>query len=315
MEAILTALSGGFFMYTVTWLFLYKNGKPLIQSRFSRYFKRTDLSEVQDQVLRERLEKAKKAKSQNGRVFGKQLGNILAMSGVKLNAREFIISWVIAALAPVLIVLLFRGNIITAIGLGLMGFAAPPLLVSRSRKKRQDEFNRQLADSIVVMVNCIKAGFSFQQSMESIASEMQPPISTEFVKVLREIQYGVSLQDALNHMVERVKNKDLDLLVSAVLTSAQVGGNLSEILEVIAETIKDRLRIKSEVRVLTSSGRISGMIIGLLPVVIILMLMVINPNYFMEFCKTEIGKIMIVISVILELIGFALINKIVDIQY
>ena len=140
MEAILTALSGGFFMYTVTWMILYKNGKPLVQSLFSRYFNRTDLSEVQDQVLRERLEKAKKAKSQNGRVFGKKLGNILSMSGVKLNAREFIISWAIAALAPVLIVLLFRGNIITAIG-SSDGFCRSPLLFQGPVKKRQDEFN------------------------------------------------------------------------------------------------------------------------------------------------------------------------------
>jgi tight adherence protein B len=87
------------------------------------------------------------------------------------------------------------------------------------------------------MVNCIKAGFSFQQAIESIAADMQPPISTEFAKTLREVHYGISLRDALKHMVDRVKNKDLDLLVTAVLTAMQVGGNLSEILEVIAGTI------------------------------------------------------------------------------
>lgn len=116
-------------------------------------------------------------------------------------------------------------------------------------------------------------------------------------------------------MVERVKNKDLDLLASAVLTSAQVGGNLSEILAVISETVKDRIKIKNEVRILTSSGRTSGLIIGLLPVFIILVLMLINPEYFNSFFDSQLGKFMMVLSVVLEATGFAIINKIVNIKY
>jgi tight adherence protein B len=116
-------------------------------------------------------------------------------------------------------------------------------------------------------------------------------------------------------MVDRVKNKDLDLLVSAGLTSMQVGGNLSDILEVISQTIKDRIKIKAEVRVLTSSGRTSGTIIGLLPVFIIVVLMLLNPQYFESFLKDIIRKIMIAHSVILETAGFLVIRKIVDIEY
>lgn len=116
-------------------------------------------------------------------------------------------------------------------------------------------------------------------------------------------------------MVERVKNKDLDLLVSAVLTCSQVGGNLSDILEVISETVKDRIKIKAEVRVMTSSGRTSGIIVGLMPVFIILILMLLNPSYFESFFDTQIGKVMLALSVLLEGIGFAVIHKIVDIKY
>ena len=151
--------------------------------------------------------------------------------------------------------------------------------------------------------------------MESIANEMQPPVSTEFSKTLREIHFGVPLTDALNHMVDRVKSKDLDLLVSAVLTSAQVGGNLSEILDVISETVRERIRIKAEIKILTSSGRTSGFIIGMLPVFIVLALMILNPTYFGSFAQSDTGKGMIAVSILLEATGFAVINKIINIKY
>ena len=116
-------------------------------------------------------------------------------------------------------------------------------------------------------------------------------------------------------MLARVNNKDLELLVSAVLTSAQVGANLSEILDTISETVRDRIKLREEVRVLSSQGRMSGMIIGLLPVIVILFLMVVNPGYFSGFASTQIGKILIVAAVLMETMGFIIINKIVDVRY
>jgi tight adherence protein B len=123
------------------------------------------------------------------------------------------------------------------------------------------------------------------------------------------------MQEALGRMVQRVDNLDLDLLISSVLTSQQVGGNLSDILEVISDTIKDRLRIRAEIRVLTTSGRASGLIIGLLPVFIILILMVINPDYFTSFAESLAGQVMLGVSVALEVLGFLVINRIVNIKY
>lgn len=164
------------------------------------------------------------------------------------------------------------------------------------------------------MGNSIKGGFTFLQSVNNIAEEMQPPISTEFAKVLREIHYGVKQEDALNHMVERTKNKDLELLISAVMTSAQVGSNLSDILDTISSTIRDRIRIKNEIKTLTAQGRMSGLVIGLLPIVLILAIMVMTPSYFEGFFESDLGKIMIAISIVLEVTGFVLINKIVNIK-
>lgn len=314
MQGFLTALSFGVFLYAMVVLCLHTSNMVIVPERLKKYLRSENVSEVQDQVWKEKREKEKK-KSRQSKLASKELMNYLAMSGVRLSASEFITFWGILTFAPMLLVVLFRGSIITALGVGIIGFVIPPFFVKRARKKQQEEFNKQLGESLVIMGNCVKAGFSFQQALESIATEMQPPISTEFRKVLLEIRYGVSMEDALRHMVDRVKNKDLDLLVSAVLTSMQVGGNLSDILEVISQTIKDRIKIKAEVRVLTSSGRTSGTIIGLLPVFIIVVLMLLNPQYFESFFQDIIGKIMIALSVILETAGFLVIRKIVDIEY
>ena len=312
---LLTGVFSAIFVYAIMLLLLNSNEKLIMKNRFIKYLKDSDIEEVQDQVFKEKHDKVKKTKSNKIQLASKEFTNYLLMSGVKLSAKEYLYLWAFSVLAPSLIVLLISKNIVTVMGIGMIGFAAPPIFVQRSRKKRQEEFNKQLGESLTIMGNCIKAGFTFQQAMESIASEMQPPISVEFSRSLREVHYGVSLEDALNHMVERVKNKDLDLLVSAVLTSARVGGNLSDILEVISETVKDRIKIKAEVRVLTSSGRASGLIIGLLPVFIIIILMLINPEYITSFVESTIGKIMMVASVVLEIAGFTIINKIVDIKY
>jgi len=315
MQILLISAFSGAFIYSVFTLILSPDRKAIIKKRLLKYYKKPDIDEIQVEVLKEKHKKNKKIKSHKFKLASKEFSNYLAMSGVKLRSTEFVWAWVLSTILPALIAFLVSKNVITSMGIGIIGLAVPPLLVQRSRKKRQEAFNKQLGDSLTVMGNCIKAGFTFQQAMESIASEMQPPISTEFAKSLREVHYGISMEDALNHMVDRVKNKDLDLLVSAVLISAQVGGNLSDIMEVISDTVQDRLKIKSEVRVLTTSGRFSGIIIGLLPVFIILILMVINPNYFQSFAASDIGKLMLIASVFLEAIGFMIIRKIIDIKY
>lgn len=315
MEALLASFFAGVFIYSFCTILFPSDKNLIVRNRLAKYYKKANIDEIQVEVLKEKQRKKKNKKAHRLQLASKEFSNYLVKSGVKLRPTEFIISWVLSATIPTLIAFLAAHNIITSLGIGIIGLAVPPFLVQRSRKIRQSEFNKQLGESLTVMKNCIKAGFSFQQAMESIASEGQPPISTEFTKTLREVHYGVSMEDALKHMVERLENKDLDLLVSAVLISAQVGGNLSDIIEVISDTVQDRLKIKSEVHILTTSGRFSGIIIGLLPVLIILILMIINPNYFKTFAISEIGKIMLTCSAILETFGFIIIKRIVDIKY
>lgn len=315
MEIILLSIFGGVLVYSALTLALCYSPKAIMRKRLTEYFKKADIDEIQVEVLKEKRRKRKKNERHRFQLVSREFASYLVMSGVRLRPTEFVVGWVLSSTLPALIAFFISESLITALGIGIIGLSIPPLLVQRSRKKREREFSKQLGESLSVMGNCIKAGFSFQQAMESIAREMPPPISTEFEKTLREMRYGISMEESLKHLVDRVNNKDLDLLVSAVLISAQVGGNLSDIIEIIADTVCDRLKIKSEVRVLTTSGRFSGIIIGLLPVFIILILMVLNPHYFNSFAESGIGKAMLAGSVILEAVGFLAIRKIVDIKY
>jgi tight adherence protein B len=315
MEIILLSVFGGVLVYSALTLALVYSPKAIMRKRLAEYFKKADIDEIEVEVLKEKRRKKKSKEQRRFQFVSREIASYLTMSGVRLRPAEFVAGWALSATLPALIAFFISESLVTALGIGIIGLSIPPVLVQRSRKKRESEFSKQLGESLSVMGNCIKAGFSFQQAMESIAREMPPPISTEFDMALREMHYGISMEESLKHLVDRVNNKDLDLLVSAVLISAQVGGNLSDIIEVISDTVSDRLKIKSEVRVLTTSGRFSGIIIGLLPVLIILVLMVLNPRYFNSFAESNIGRAMLTVSVILEAVGFLAIRKIVDIKY
>lgn len=315
MQSLFIAILAAITVYLLILSFNSPSLKKSVKDRIGKYLVSKSIAEIEDQVFKEKLEKLKVNKNKKFQIASKEFKDYLGMSGIKLRASEFIYLWIAITFGPMLIILLSGGRVVSGIAAAIIGFAVPPFLVKRAQKKRQNEFNKQLAESLVIMSNCIKAGFSFQQAMESIANDMQPPISSVFGKVVREVNFGVSKNEALRHMTESMKNDDLSLLVSAVMTSDQVGGNLSEVLDIISHTIKDRIRIKQEIRVLTAQGRMSGMVIGLLPVFMLLLLMLINPGYFSSFFTHYLGKLMIAASVFLESIGFLIINKIVNIEY
>ena len=288
--------------------------KEKINSRLNKLAENVELEYIHDAVLSEKKQK-RKEKKKKSQIISKRLEDTLAMSGIQLNPQEYITLWAALTIGPGLLGSVFRLETVATAGLCIVGCAIPPVMVQRSRSKRKQLFNKQLGESLTIMSNCMRSGYSFQQAMQSIAKEMQPPISTEFARVVREINYGTSLEQALNNMVGRVDNQDLELLVSAVITSSQVGANLSEILDTISETVGDRIKLREEVRVLSAQGRLSGIIIGILPVVVILFLMIINPGYLTDFVANPIGKLMLGVSAVLEVLGFIIINRIVDIKY
>jgi tight adherence protein B len=250
--------------------------------------------------------------------FGKvreMLASELSCSGIKLREEEFVVLWAALTLIPWSFYLLFRADWLVSLALSISGFILPLFAIRRAKNKRLALFESQLSSALIVMGNCLRSGLSFQQAIDSIVRDMPEPISKEFGRVVREVQFGVSMEKALENMSTRIKSNDLMLLVSAVLIQRQVGGNLSEILQNISDTIRDRLKIKANIRVLTTTGRASSKIVGLIPVFILLILMVINPSYVRSFFETKAGTVMLVIASVLEVVGFLAVRKVSQIKF
>ena len=163
----------------------------------------------------------------------------------------------------------------------LLGAWLPRFWLSRRRASRLTAFNKQLPDTITLIANALRAGSSFLQAIEMVVREAQPPITTEFGRVVREVNLGLAFDVALENMVRRVRSDDLELMATAITIQHQVGGNLAEILDSIAFTIRERVRIKGEIRTLTAQQRMSGYVVAVLPIGLVGVLFVIAPK-FME---------------------------------
>ena len=245
----------------------------------------------------------------------KYLSNELSMAGIPLRADEFLIIWLLLTVIPAGMIYVVVKQSIVSLAIAICGAVLPMVFVKYGKTKRLGMLDKQLVDALIIIGNCLRSGLTFQQAMAGIARDMPEPISKEFDKVLRETKFGVTFEKALTNMMDRLNNKDVMLLVSAVLIQRQVGGNLSEILDNIAGTIKERVGIKEEVKVLTSTGRASGAVIGLLPVAAFLALMLFNPKYIETFFQSSQGTTMLIIAAIMEAIGFAIVNKIVNVKF
>ena len=196
----------------------------------------------------------------------------------------------------------------------LLFLAADFVFVQRRISKRLNNFQRQLADCLSLVANSLRAGFSFLQTMEIISREMEPPMSSEFERVMRDTSLGKSLDEALHDMDERVGSADFSLVITAVLIQQQVGGNLATILDTIRNTISERIRIRREVNTLTAQGKMSGIVLACIPVALGLFFYVSSPEYLEPLLTTDIGRIAIIGAVFLVIVGFAIIRKIVDIK-
>ena len=241
--------------------------------------------------------------------------NELILADIMMKPEEFCLVWLGLTFIPSGLAALFKLGLMPSVTLAAVGAFLPIIFIKIKKGNRIKAFEAQLGDTLIMMCNGLKSGFSFQQTMENVANDMPAPIGMEFGRVCNEIRYGATMEEALNNMAERVKSPDLMLVVSAVLIQRTTGGNLSEILSTISETIRDRIKIKGEISSITAQGRMSGLIIGSLPIAIAAILMVVNPDYMSTFFTTTVGNIMLTVSVIMEILGFFAIRKVVTIEY
>lgn len=211
-----------------------------------------------------------------------------------------------------------ESSILTGLTLGAIAGAGalkfPTFMLSVLRRRRRNRFNMQLVDALLSMSSSLKAGFSISQAIEAVVQNTQPPISQEFAMFLHETRVGVPFDDALQKLVDRVGSDDLVLVAAAIETARITGGNLTDVLDNIAATIRERLRIEGRVHTLTAQGRLQGIVIGVMPFILAGMLIVIDRDMMMPFLRSTVGLATIGVVLILETLGFLTIRKIVQID-
>ncbi|HKT38540.1 MAG TPA: type II secretion system F family protein [Ktedonobacterales bacterium] len=247
-----------------------------------------------------------------------RLASELAQADLKITAGEFLtLRGVLASVGALLGLVIPVGNpLVLALVLLLLGLYGPTFWVRRRKLARQRKFNEQLPDLVTLMAGSLRTGYAFMQSLELVAREGAEPARSEFQRVVREVGLGIPPEEALGHLVERMQSEDLNLLVTAVNVQREVGGYLVEVLEIIATTIRERIKLIGEVGVLTAQQQLSGYIIAFLPVGLGLLLFIINPTYMLGmFTDTHwFGWTIVSCSAIMVIAGLVVIRRIVDIK-
>lgn len=244
-----------------------------------------------------------------------QIEDELYNIGIDMPVQTFITLWIAITIGVPMLLMMARVRTLICLTFAVVSAFGPMLFMNMKKNKRRAILEEQLIDGVLLICNVLRAGHSFQTAMYNISNEMEGPLAEEFGRVYRETQRGVAFEVSMNAMAERIGSEDLDMLCQTILIQRRVGGNLAEVLEKISETIQSRLELKEEIKSLTSSGKMSGYIIGGLPIILIVLISFVNPTYTNVLFATDIGNIMLVVSAVLEIIGFVVINKIVDIKY
>ncbi len=205
-------------------------------------------------------------------------------------------------------------GIIQATVMGVAGYLLPGFYVKFRQRQRLKAFNNQLGDTLLLLSNALKAGYSFAQAIDTVSKNASPPIAEEFARCVREMNLGGSVEESLGHMVKRIESDDLDLMVTAVAIHRTVGGNLAEILDNIAFTIRERVRIKGQISTLTASARSSGQLITSLPIVLAVFMYFATPTYFKPMTESAVGWIIIALAVFMIFLGNLVMSRVTAIE-
>jgi tight adherence protein B len=248
--------------------------------------------------------------------WGDRMAKSLARADMKFKPGEFIALIVIATIGLGGIAWLIGGRNPISLIIGMViGAVLPFIYMQREQGRRLVRFDEQLPDMINLMVNGLRAGYSTMQAMEAVSKELPAPICDEFRRVVQEMQIGVPMEKALDNLVRRIPSPDLDFVITSINVQREVGGNLAEILEIISHTIRERIRIKGEIRVMTSQVMYSGRVLALTPVFIVVILWFINQEYMMEFVNKPVcGGIAIGVGLTMIAIGYFIMTRIAKIE-
>lgn len=304
-----------------TMLAFYGNAMPqssAVRGRLQGLMSGTQVVETTGPVaLRQRA----KGKGPIATIIGENLGERLAQqlerADMTLQPSEYIVLRFAVAAAGFMVPVFIPGGvmgIIIGIVAAVIGYNLPKIYMNRRRNARIAKLEAQLPETLTMVSNALKAGFGLLQALGVAAEQMQHPISTELSRAIHEMNVGSSVEEAMNALNERAQSPDLDIVVTAILVQRSVGGNLGEILDNVAETMRERIRIRGEIRTLTAQQKLSGVVVGMLPVAVGGLFAIISPGYINPLFTTLMGQMMLGVAVVLEVIGVMVIQRILNIE-
>ena len=249
--------------------------------------------------------------------LGEKLALELERADMTLRPGEFVaIRFVLAAVAfaaPVVLVGGIFGYILAAAA-AVVGYNLPKFYLKHKRNSRTSKLNAQLPEALMNISNSLKAGFGLLQALSAASDQLSHPIATELSRTIHEMNIGSSAEEALLGLSERCGSYDLDIVVTAILVQRTVGGNLGEILDTVAETMRERIRIRGEIQTLTSQQKLTGLVIGLLPIGLGVLFQIMSPGYISPLFTTMMGKFLIGAAIVMEVIGVMVIQRILKIE-
>ena len=255
---------------------------------------------------------------EQGSAWSERTRSQLERAGLALKLHEYVALRVLLALVAFVVVLaLGNGHILAfllGIVAGVVGYMLPAFYVRTRITRQVRKFNDQLADMLTMVANSLRAGFGLLQGLDLAAEQSQPPMSPELNHLLRDTRMGASIETALESMGERVGSYDMDVIITAILIQRSVGSNLSEVLEKVAHTIRERARIQGEINTLTAQKKLSGVVIGLMPPAVVLLMLAVNFSYMSALFADPLGRFLLVVAIVLDIVGILAIKRIVSVD-
>jgi tight adherence protein B len=245
--------------------------------------------------------------------LGAGLAELLTRADVPMTAAEYALIILGAALLGLLLGW-WRLGILIGLVFALTFAYLPIFYLRRRESRRRQHFTEQLPDILSLLVGSLRAGHGLNQALERVAGQVPPPAAVEFTRLIRAVSLGVPVQQGLNDMTHRVGSDDLDLIVTAMNVQFEMGGNLAQTLDTIGDTIRDRIRIKREIQVMTSQQRLSGIILVAIPPALVVMMSIINPEYMSRLFDPGITRILLVLAILSQVLGILIMRRILDIE-
>jgi tight adherence protein B len=242
----------------------------------------------------------------------------LDRADMKLSVSEFVALRIFMGLIFAVVAMLFLGTQglhgLIVLAVGGVGYKLPLFKMKMAQGGRLKKINEQLLEALTMLSSSLRAGFGLMQAMDVLAREMPHPMSTEMRRFISDINVGATTENALQNLSKRCGSPDVDIVITAMVIQQQTGGNLAEILDNVNETMRERVRIRGEIKTLTTQQAMSGWVIGLLPPVVAMFIFLVNPIYMEPLYKETVGLVMLAGAAFMEFVGVMIIKKIITIE-